>query len=91
MHKRQLDRPIVWQVQAAPLGIVELCRCKCELSGFGEVALVFAKTEVPRRVGGIPLKELPIEVKQEMLARSDGRRGIRSWHAGFFRERPVYA
>src|SRR3954469_7357801 len=76
-NERQLDRPVMRQVERAPLRIIELCRGKLEFTTLGEVSLTLAKAKIVQRVGAIPLKKFPAKVEQQTLTRS--------YRAGCFR------
>ena len=70
--KRQLDRPVVGQVQRAPLRVVVTHAGKFEIAGLGEVPLTISETEIPGWVGAVAELELPAEVEEQLFAWSNG-------------------
>src|SRR5262249_7485827 len=71
-HERQLDSPVMRQVDVAPLRVVEFLRGKPELSAFGEVALSGAKSQIARGIGSVSLEKFPAEIEEKPLAGSQG-------------------
>ncbi len=72
--KRQVDGPIVRQIDGLPIVIVEQqCGDGAEVAGLGEVA---AEIEVLRRVGGVAQMEAPAEIEQQFLAAPGRGRGV---------------
>src|ERR1700681_3591807 len=69
-NKRQLDCPVVRQVERSPFGVVELLSGKLELASFGEVSLAHAKSQIAPRIAAMSLKKFPAEVEQQTLPRS---------------------
>jgi hypothetical protein len=82
VHERQLHRPVVRQIQIAPLRSVKLLRGKPQLAGLGEVSLTHAKSKIAQGIAGVSLKKLPVKVEQQMLARRDRGLGLRRSCAG---------
>ena len=80
VHKRQLNRPVMRQIQIAPFRVVKLRGRKPELAPLCEISLPLAKSQIAARIGGVPLKKFPSEIKEQTLARrkrtSRFRRGI---------------
>ena len=77
VHEGQLHRPIMRQIQRPPFRIIKLRGGKLEAAGFGKIALIFSEIQVARRVSRVPLKKLPIEVEQQVLARGNQRSSLR--------------
>ena len=75
-HKGQLDRPVVRQVQRAPLGVVELGLGKVEVAGLGKVSLAVAEAQIAGRIGAVAKLELPAEVEEQLLAGRNGRQRL---------------
>src|ERR1035441_9676870 len=73
MHERQFHRPVMRKIQRAPLRVVELLRSEIKAARLGEVSLTGAKAEIAIRIAPMALKELPAEIEQQPLARSNGR------------------
>src|SRR5579872_4016477 len=71
VDKRQLDGPIMRQVQRAPLRIIEFGRRKRERAGLRTdvVALKREESQVLCRIVEVAEGELPVEVHQILLAR----------------------
>ena len=70
--ERQFHRPVVRQIQCAPLRVVESDLGKLEIAGLGKVLLALAESEIAGRVRAVPKHKLPSKIKKELLARSDG-------------------
>src|ERR1700691_1096670 len=69
VNERQLHRPIVGQVEGAPLRVVELGLGEIEVARLGKISLPISETEVLRRIAAIAKLKLPTEVKQQFLSR----------------------
>ena len=76
-YERQLDTPIVRQLQRPPFGVVEPDFRKLKTAGLGEDFLILAKAQVAVRIVGIAQLEIPSKVEEQLLARRNGRRGCR--------------
>ena len=63
-HKGQLDRPVVRQIERAPVRVVKFLRGKPKLAGLGEVSLSHAKSQITQRIAAVALKEFPAKVEQ---------------------------
>ncbi len=70
VDKRQLNRPIVRQVQWPPTRVVVLCQGEVKGAAPGKIPLRGAKAEIASGVAAVALKETPVEVKKELLPRS---------------------
>ncbi len=71
-HKGQLDRPIVGQVERAPLRVVEFGLGEVEVAGLGKVSLAVAEAQIAGRVGAVAKLKLPAEIEEQLLARRNG-------------------
>src|SRR5436305_4920214 len=56
-NERQLNRPVVRQIQGVPFGIVELHRGKFKFTALGEVSLALTEAKIVQRVGAIALEK----------------------------------
>src|SRR5436305_5069742 len=90
-HEGQLYRPVMRQVQAAPLRIVELSRGKLEFAALSEVSLAHTESEVATRIRGVTLEELPIKIQQKSLAGSNSAGKFRGGDAGILRQQCLCA
>src|SRR6185437_6600170 len=73
MNEWQLDGPVMRKIQRSPIRGVKLLRGKLELARLGEVTLVFAETEVARRIVGMTEAEFPSEIHEQAFARCNRR------------------
>ena len=85
-HERQLDRPVVRQVQRAPLRVVKFSLGESKLAGLGEVALSVSKAQVAGRVAAMAELELPAEIEEQLLARSHRRQRFGRCRIGITRQ-----
>ena len=90
-HKRQLNRPVVRQIERAPFRVVKFLCGKPEFSRLGEVSLAYPKSQVAQRVVRVALKKLPAKVEQQMLPRSHRSQRLSRRSAGIPREQSVRA
>ncbi len=91
VHKRQLYRPVVRQIELAPLRVIKLRRGKPKLARLGKISLAHAKSQVAQRVGAVSLKELPPKVEQQMFPRSHRRHRLRRSRPGIARQQRMSA
>src|SRR5271165_1375427 len=71
VNKRQLDGPIVRQVQRAPFGVVELRQSELKLTGFRKDSMILAKSQIAVRIACMSLKEFPAKIEQQVLSRGN--------------------
>src|SRR5580692_4562120 len=91
VHKRQLERPIVRQIQVAPFGVVKFRSGEPELARLGEISLAHAESQIAQRVAGMSLKKLPAKVEQQMLPRSNSGHRLRRQSVGIARQQRLGA
>ena len=85
-HKRQLHRPVMRQIQFAPLRVVKLRRRKPQLARLGEISLPHAESQIAQRVSSVPLKKLPAKIKQQTLPRRHRGQRLRRSRSGIVRQ-----
>ncbi len=90
-NERQLDRPVVRQVQWPPFGVVEFLRSKFELARLGEIALPHAESQIAPRIAAMSRKKLPAKIEQQTLARSHRGQSLRRRCAGIGRKQRMGA
>src|SRR5580704_1570522 len=76
IDERQLDGPVVRQIQRPPFRVVKFLQSKFELTRLGEVSLTHAKPQVAPGIASVSRQELPSEIEEETLSRSERFRGV---------------
>src|SRR5438045_1831352 len=85
-NDRQLNRPVVRQIQGVPFGIVELHRGKFKFTALGEVSLALTEAKIVQRVGAIALEKFPIKVEQQTFAGCNRTGSFRRGDTGILRQ-----
>src|ERR1700722_9416699 len=69
--KWQFNRPVMRQIQRAPLRVVKLLCRERKLSRLGEISLTRTEAEIAPRIAAVSLKKLPAKVDKQVLRRGD--------------------
>src|SRR5580698_1371226 len=81
VNERQLHRPVVWQIERAPLRVVELGLGKVEVACLGEVALSVAEAKVLCWIDTVPELKLPPKIKKQLFTRRYGCKRLGRYRA----------
>src|SRR5580698_2209590 len=82
VHEGKFHRPVVRQIQIAPLRVVELGLRKIKVPCLCEIALAKSKVEIARRIRAAPKRKLPSEVEKKVLTRCNRSKSFRRRNVG---------